>query len=221
MTSAPGSAAGPARLAAAMEDGDDLLAQTVAVLRVARPDPDPDSLPVSEGDRLLLDVHEQALGRPLEHAVQCPSCGTWSTLVLTSSSVGPHAPRSAWCAPGVGLREPTYADLRAADGDSDTLLARCRLGPAATPPPTLGDLAGVEGSLCGSVRSSCVECGTPVVVEVDVARLVLEALGLLRAEIDLEVHLLATGYGWDLASIERLPDDRRRRLASLVSGGRT
>lgn len=215
MTSAPG----PARLAAAMEDGGDLLAQTVAVLRAARPEPDPELLPVGEGDRLLLDVHARALGRPLEHAVECPACGAWSTLVLTSATVGPHAPRSAWCAPGVGLREPTYADLRAADGDPAVLLARCRLGPAPAPAPTLDDLASIEGSLCGPVRSACVECGAPVLVDVDVTLLVLQAFGVLRAEIDREVHLLATGYGWDLASIEGLPDDRRRRLASLVSGG--
>jgi hypothetical protein len=38
------------------------------------------------------------------------------------------------------------------------------------------------------------------------------------AEFDREVHLLASTYGWDLPTIEALPDQRRQRLAALVSG---
>ena len=48
--------------------------------------------------------------------------------------------------------------------------------------------------------------------------LVIEALGELRSTVDREVHLLATTYGWDLTTIDALPDDRRQRLADLVSG---
>jgi hypothetical protein len=213
-----GSAPGWARVAAALDGGTDLLSQTVAVLGAACPDLDPETLPLGEADRLLLEVHERVLGRPLEHTVTCPGCGALTTLPLGRADVGEHAPRSAWCGPGSGLREPTYADLRAARGDGAALLEACRIGDARAP-ATLDDLAAVEGSLCGPLRSSCAECGQALEVDVDVLALVLAGLAVLRVEVDREVHLLATGYGWDLATIEALPDDRRHRLATLVAEG--
>ena len=48
--------------------------------------------------------------------------------------------------------------------------------------------------------------------------LVIDALGELRRTVDWEVHLLATTYGWELAAIDALPDERRARLAELASG---
>lgn len=207
-------APGPARLVTALDDGDGLLAQAVAVLRVAAPEPDPAYLPAGTADRLLLAVHERAVGRPLDLTVACPACGALTTLPLGRADVGEHHERSAWCSPGVGVREPSYADLLAAGGDPYRLLALCRIGDGAT----LDDLARVEGSLCGPVRSSCCDCGTPLEADVDVVALVLRALGGLRVDIDREVHLLASRYGWDLAVIESLPDERRRRLAALVAG---
>ena len=205
---------GLARLAAALDDANDLLAQAVAVLRAAAPEPDPARLPTGIADRLLLAVHERALGRPLEHTVRCPACGALTTLPLGRTAVGEHYPRSAWCAPGAGAREPTYADLLAAQGDPGALLALCSVGEGAT----LDDLARIEGSLCGPLRSSCWECAAPLEVDVHVVALVLRALSMMRIDIDREVHLLAAGYGWDLAVIESLPDERRRRLAALVEG---
>ena len=209
---------GLARLAAALDGEPDLLAQAVSVLRVATSEPDPGHLPVGVTDRLLLEVHERVLGRPLEHHVSCPACGAVSTLRLSRADVGEHHPRSAWCGPGSGAREPTYDDLRAADGDPDVLLGRCRTGDG-EPAPTLDDLAAIEGSLAGPLRSACVDCGEALEADVDVLGLVLTALGALRADVDREVHLLASGYGWDLATIEALPDERRHRLAGLVAEG--
>jgi hypothetical protein len=209
---------GLARLSAGLDGEPDLLAQAAAVLRVATPEPAPERLPVGIADRMLLEVHERVLGHPLEHHVRCPACGAVTTLRLARHDVGTHHPRSAWCGPGSGAREPTYDDLRAADGDPDVLLERCRTGDGGHP-PTLDDLAAIEGSLTGPLRSLCIECGEPLEADVDVLGLVLAALGALRAEVDREVHLLASGYGWDLATIEALPDDRRHRLASLVAEG--
>jgi hypothetical protein len=205
---------GLARLAAALDDGPDLLAQAVAVLRAAAPEPDPALLPAGEADRLLLTVHEQALGRPLEHTAACPACGAFTTLPLGRADVGEHYPQSAWCSAGIGAREPTYADLSAAQGDPAALLALCGVGTGAT----LDDIARIEGSLCGPLRSSCCECGARLELDVDVVALVLRSLSTVRLDLDREVHLLATGYGWDLAVIESLPEARRRRLAAHVAG---
>lgn len=201
-------------LAAALDSGEDLLGQALAVLQAAAPDDDPGALPAGQADRMLLSVHEAVLGSALELTIKCPECAELTTLPLGRADVGEHAPRSAWRAPGVGAREPSYCDLLAARGDADALLAACAIGTGAT----LEDLAAIEGSLCGPLNCVCPECGAPVSVDVDLVALVLAALSQIRVELDREVHLLAAGYGWDLATIEALPDDRRRRLAAMIAG---
>jgi hypothetical protein len=216
-----------AALAEALELGVDALQQAIGVLRAhaasrasgtprAKDEalPDPAELPVGVADRLLLAIHEEALGRPLEVTLECDACGELTTLVLSQDAVGEHWPRSAWCAPGVGAREPSYLDLAAARGDAGALLERCSIGTGAT----LEDIGRIEGSLCGPLVSSCIECGDPIFDDRDVVPLVLASLAHIGAELDYQVHVLAATYGWDLASIETLPDARRRRLVDLAAG---
>jgi len=59
-----------------------------------------------------------------------------------------------------------------------------------------------------------------VTCAVDVQPLALRGLLGLLGRYDLEVHLLASAYHWDLAAIEALPDVRRRRLAKFVEAQR-
>ncbi len=212
-------------LAAALDAAPTLAAQTVAALRAwpmsgdlmpadSMPEEldDPALIPVGLADRALLVLHEQVLGRPLEHAVACDGCGALTTLPLGSSDVAPHHPRCAWTGPGSGVREPTLDDVMAANGDVAELLRRCGVGAGGD----LDDLAGVEGSLSGPLHATCPECGRELEVDVDIAWLVLRALCLVCAEVELDVHVLASRYGWSLETIESLPDPRRRRLAALA-----
>jgi hypothetical protein len=218
----PAAASGRAALAAALDDAPSAAAQAIEVLsRCASEDElrwfgveSGSELPVGAADRLLLAAHEQLLGRRLERTVSCARCGEWTTLPLGRADVGEHWPRSAWCGPGTGLREPSYRDVLAADGDEDVLMARCRTGPGGT----ASDLDRIEGSLSGPLHSLCVGCGAELIDDVDVMNLVIDALGELRRTVDWEVHLLATTYGWELAAIDALPDERRARLAELASG---
>src|SRR5438128_2059362 len=53
----------------------------------------------------------------------------------------------------------------------------------------------------------------------DVQRLVTMAVAHAVADVDVEVHMIASRYGWDLATIESLPDIRRARLATLAGSG--
>ena len=218
-----------ARLAAAFEDGTDLLSQAVAVLR-ARPDrpeltfyevDDPADLPIGAADRRLLAAYEEVTGGPLDVTAPCGACGARTTLSLTVSLVGRHVWASVRTGEGSGLREPSYADLLACAGEPAAILARCRLGAVAGPDQARGtwaDLDRAEQSLAGPLRSACAECGEPVTVDADVVAMVLRGLAVVCAEFDREVHLLASTYGWDLPTIEALPDQRRQRLAALVSG---
>ncbi|HEX4698923.1 MAG TPA: hypothetical protein VH857_06140 [Actinomycetes bacterium] len=215
-----------ARLAAAFDDGTDLLSQAVAVLR-ARPDrcelafyevDDPVDLPIGAADRRLLAAYEEISGGSLDVTAPCGACGARTTLSLTVASVGRHVWASVRTVEGSGLREPSYADLLACPDEPAAILDRCRLGPERAR-GTWADLDRAEQSLAGPLRSACAECGEPVTLDADVVPMVLRGLAVVCAEFDREVHLLASTYGWDLPTIAELPDQRRHRLAALVSGG--
>jgi hypothetical protein len=183
---------------------------------------DPVSLPVGVIDRLLLQAHRVVRGYDLELVRACPACGVLNALPLGPRDVPEYAPRSAWCGPGTGLREPTPQDLldlpAVATAAGAVLAARCAIGPgdAARDPDAIGN---AEQSLNGVVRGACTECGESIAEFVDVQHLVTAAIAAAIAEADVEVHLLASRYGWDLHTIEALPEARRSRLATLVRGG--
>ncbi|HZK04982.1 MAG TPA: hypothetical protein VFC82_03945 [Actinomycetaceae bacterium] len=212
-----------ATLAAALDEAPTLLEQAVGVLRAWSPSrdlaaagvDDAADLPIGLADRALLTLHEEALGMPLEFTVTCDHCGEPVTLPLGRAEVPEHHPRSVRTASGAEVREPTLRDLLATGTDPAALLLRCSTGEGGT----LADLARVEGSLSGPLHADCVSCGAHLVLDVDVVALALRALGTVSAEFDLDVHVLASQYGWDLAVIESLPDHRRRRLASLARSG--
>jgi hypothetical protein len=199
------------------------LGQVLALLRAAG-DPDPGAMLVGTGDRRLLDLAARLTGGPPEVAVACPGCGELNSVELSGTALPPAAPACAWWGPGGGLRPPTYADLEAAaeagpvDG-AGALLARCTVG---TPPrpPTAADAAWADDTLSGPIQLACVACGEPVELDLDVQRVALERLMARAREVEREIHLLARAYQWDLATIEALPDARRRRLARLVDDDR-
>jgi hypothetical protein len=199
------------------------VAQAAAALSAAGV-ADPWATPLGDADRRLLALHREVAGRDVEIVVDCPECGARSTATLGPETVPAWEPRSLWWGPGNGVREPTLGDLAAVTalppGEVATaLLARCAVGavPEGTGPEAL-DL--VDTALAGPLVVECVECGARVAAPVDVQHLVLRRLLQRLDEIDVEVHLLATAYRWDLATIEALPGDRRSRFAALVAAGR-
>lgn len=183
----------------------------------------PAELPLGEGDRRLLSLYRRLTGREVEVTVACEACGTENAAVLAPETVPPSAPRCARLGAGGGVRAPTYGDLAELPVGSEQaaaeLLRRCTVG-SPSRRPRASDLAGVDDSLCGPLAMACAECGAPIEAGIDAEQVVLELLERHAAEVDREVHLLASAYGWALESIERLPDQRRHRLARLIQEAR-
>ena len=170
-------------------------------------------LTLGAGDRLLLRVHRELTGRAVAVAAACPECGVLGEVELGPDTVPPMSTVDG----DHPVRPPTYADLAGlppgAAGSAE-LVRRCTVNTGV--PVSAEDLADVDDSLSGPLVFACPECGTPVTCPVDVQPLALRGLlGLVR-RYDLEVHLLASTYHWDLSTIEALPDERRRTLASYV-----
>jgi hypothetical protein len=208
-----------ALLAELPEHGSEL-EQVLALLRAASDD-EPSTLSVATGDRRLLALHQGLTGRSLELLAVCGGCGTPNELAL--GELPDELPRVAICGARGGVRAPVYGDLIGLPEDPAEAVAelvrRCTVGsPERAPRPE--DLELVDDTLVGPVQTACVECGAPLEVALDVERIVLIGLQEQLARIDDEVHLLARTYHWDLDTIERLPDERRARLARLASEDR-
>ncbi len=212
-------------LCAALDRCETELEQAIEVLRLAGHS---EQLPLSEGDRVLLRLAEDATGRPLELVKTCKGCGETNTVSLEAAQVRPHDPRCAWLDPACGVREPTYRDLIDLPEDESAalgeLFARCLLGGSADSMPADDQLRTafeiVDGSLSGPILLTCVGCGTRLAIPIDLEQVCLERLREAADHVDLEVHLLASAYGWDLPTIEQLPDHRRHRLATFIEQAR-
>lgn len=158
----------------------------------------------------------------VEISAACTACGALNAARLCERDLDEPAPRCAALGGG-GLRQPTYADLEDLPLDADAgaveLLRRCTVGEPARS-ANADDLALVDDALTGPLELACAECGAPVLVDVDVQRLVLERLVSQRRALDVEVHLIARAYHWTLGEIEALEDERRSLLAGLIAEGR-
>jgi hypothetical protein len=207
---------------AALDSSGDELGQVLALLRAGGFE-EPERIRVASGDRWLLELHRALTGRDLEVAASCSACDSVSMVVLSPRTVPAEAERMARLGPGRGLRGPTYGDLvdlpaDAAEAERE-LVRRCTVGEPGQP-ALAEDLELVDDSLAGPVVLECVECGAAIEVAADAERLTLQGLQRYAAEVELEIHLLASAYGWTLHEIETLPEERRRRLARLVADGR-
>ena len=206
----------------AVDGPDTELGQVLAVLRASGVE-DPAVMPLSAGDRVLLGIVERETGAPMELTVTCDACETVNSVVLAAASMPAAIARDAVCGWGGGVREPTYGDLlglptEATDAVNE-LVRRCTVGAPARP-PTAADLDRVDDALTGPVVLVCAGCGAVTEAPVDVQRAALHRLTQMAEEVDAEVHLLAHAYHWDLATIEGLVPQRRRRLARLVADRR-
>jgi hypothetical protein len=209
-----------AQLLDVFEQAEGELEQVLVVLRACGVER-PEALPLGEGDRELLAAHRELTGSDVELTVTCGACEEVSSVWLAPERLPAPGASMARLGSGGGLREATYADLLGlpANDAENELLRRCTVG-APSRAPTPDDTELVDGSLSGPLVIECVGCGVRVEAPLDVERLVLDLLGRHLADVDVEVHLLASRYGWTLSAIESLPDARRRRLAELVAEGR-
>lgn len=196
---------------------------------------------LSVGDRvaLLLELRRQTIGEAMRCLLACPrpECGEQLELELTVADLlaagdpGESGDELQVAGKRVVFRLPTGADeeraARRALGDvaaaSQELLAACLV---TAPEPWPDGLAtAVEEAIAArdpyvriELEMVCPACERSVVAELDPAGYVWRELEARHAERQLEVHLLASRYGWAEAEILALPPARRERYLELVEG---
>ncbi|MBC9728842.1 hypothetical protein [Streptomyces sp. TRM68367] len=213
--------------------------------RVARPDVGGDSrallsLPVGEREADLFALRRALFGDRMQVRLACGACGADMEFELDAGEFaaslavrGDSLVRVAEGGWEVEFRVPGVADLTAAARDADprrALLARCvvhavRDGEPAPadelPDPVQRRIAeAAEAADPGAdvtLNIACPECGAPTRAELDIASYLWTELDAWARDLLLDVHLLATAYGWSEPEILALSPLRRRYYLELCA----
>ncbi|MFG2787620.1 hypothetical protein [Streptomyces sp. NPDC048419] len=236
---------GAAELLAAWETGlgEAPVGRALLLHRAARPDVDVSRLPdvpVGEREADLFALRRALFGERMQVRLECAACGQDMEFDLDAGelagSLGGHGEQVVRVQEGgwdVEFRLPGIADLRAAARAADprtALLARCLVsaarGTTAVRGPELP--AAVQRRIAEAVEAAdpgadlvldiaCPECGAATRAELDIASYLWTELDAWARDVLLDVHLLATAYGWSEPEILALSPTRRRYYLELCA----
>ncbi|MEU8749217.1 hypothetical protein AB0C88_01920 [Streptomyces chartreusis] len=236
---------GAADLLAAWEAGlaEAPTGRALLLHRAARPDLDATTLPVlpvGEREADLFALRRALFGERMQVRLGCAACGEDMEFDLDAgefarSLSGPddsivRVEQDGW---DVRFRLPGVADLTAAARSADpraALLARCLVSAARDgadvaagelPVPVQRRIAeAVEAADPGAdvtLNIACPECGAATRAELDIASYLWTELDAWARDLLLDVHLLATSYGWSEPEILALSPLRRRYYLELCA----
>ncbi|MEU2433197.1 hypothetical protein ABZ611_27530 [Streptomyces sp. NPDC007861] len=205
------------------------------------------AVPVGEREADLFALRRALFGERMQVRVECAACGESMEFDLDATLLGERDGREArgplrvtegeWV---VEFRLPAVADLAAAAASADpagareVVLARCTVSAvragAAVPPERLAALLpeSVQRRLAEAVEEadpaadvtlnvSCPECGEATPAELDITSYLWTELDSWARDLMLDVHLLATAYGWSEPEILALSPLRRRYYLELCA----
>lgn len=231
---------GPADLLTAWESGltADALgrASVLHALAADRPAGDLLAVPVGRRDADLLALRRALFGERLATRLDCPGCAAEMEFEvdvagLLEAGAATGEPITVVDGPWqVRLRPPTPGDLLAVATVRDAraaLLARCVLGaerdgePVATLPDHLqarAVAALAEADACADIRLTvrCIRCERPVTSALDVVSYLWAELDHWARATLLDIHLLASTYGWSEPDCLAVSPTRRRYYLELA-----
>ncbi|MBX3234556.1 MAG: hypothetical protein KF814_00270 [Nitrospiraceae bacterium] len=227
--------------------GQPLARRALALLSMACPDLDREALArlsIGQRDGLLLSVRESAFGATLSGITNCPKCGeqleTYCYVEDLRTSTGSAADEpGALSANGyeVRFRLPDSNDLLAAGDQQDAeaarkiLLERCvlsaRRNSAQLPIGALPEeiVAEIEREMLEMdsqadvhLEFDCPACSAKWSAVFDILAFLWGELDAWAQRLLLEVHSLASAYGWREADILEMSATRRSIYLNMVSG---
>ena len=209
----------------------------------ARPDLDATALPAvplgeREGD--LIALRRALFGERMQVRLDCHACGADMEFELDAGEFARSLDRpgrqvvqlaeDGW---EIAFRLPAPADLTAAAGSADpraALRARCLVSAAHDGTPRTADAlpAPVQRRIAEAVEAAdpgadvtldvgCPECSAATRAELDIASYLWTELDAWARDMLLDVHLLATAYGWSEPEILALSPLRRRYYLELCA----
>ncbi|GAA3818145.1 T4 family baseplate hub assembly chaperone [Streptomyces chiangmaiensis] len=223
--------------------GEAPVGRALLLHRTARPDVDVSrlpALPVGEREADLFALRRALFGERMQVRLECSSCGQDMEFdldagELAGSLAGPgesvvRVREGGW---DVEFRLPGVADLQAAARSADpraALIARCLVSAArgGTAVAASELPAAVQRRIAEAVEAAdpgadlalsvaCPECGAATRAELDIASYLWTELDAWARDVLLDVHLLATAYGWSEPEILALSPTRRRYYLELCA----
>jgi hypothetical protein len=215
-----------------------------ALLRLVLPDEDPVDLPVGERDAHMLELRELLFGRELDGADECVRCGERVEYSVPAEALraepSPVASGDGLALSALGyelrFRRPTGGDLAAAasagdlEGARGLLLERCVLSaavggreeaPAHLPARVVAALAERLGEVDpladARLALTCPGCGREWTVTLEIGAWLWSEIESWARRTVVDVHALASAYGWSEAEILAL-GPRRELYLELVEG---
>lgn len=204
--------------------------RALTMLAAACPEAAPDSLTslsIGQRDTRLLALREMTFGSELTGVTDCPECGEKIELAFNCSDIGPATetePPAELAVPAnnrdVRFRLPTSADLLAVNS-REQLLERCLLsGGNHLPEYVVRTIAEKMASAdpMAEVRLAlrCPSCGNKWETPFDIVAFFWRELSAAARRLLLEVHTLASAYGWAESEILALSPARRRVYLEMV-----
>lgn len=203
-------------------------------------------MPVGEREADLFALRRALFGERMQVRVECAACGEAMEFDLDATLFGsrtrtPDGPlrveEGEWA---IEFRLPTVADLAAAGAVPDPdearrlLMARCTVSALRNGEAVVADrLAallpeGVQRRLAElaeqadpaadvTLNVACPECGEATPAELDITSYLWTELDTWARDLMLDVHLLATAYGWSEPAILALSPLRRRYYLELCA----
>ncbi|NBE52170.1 T4 family baseplate hub assembly chaperone [Streptomyces boluensis] len=225
--------------------GQDGFGRALLLHRAARPDLSDDSgtllaLPLGAREADLFTLRRALFGDRMQVRLDCTECGEDLELELDAGefarSVAPAAEPVLRISEGgfdVEFRLPTTADLTAAVRQPDPRRALLRACVTAVvrdgePVPVDALPASLEQRVAEAAEAAdpgadvnltinCPECAAATRAELDIASYLWTELDAWARDVLLDVHLLATAYGWSESQILALSPLRRRYYLELCA----
>jgi endogenous inhibitor of DNA gyrase (YacG/DUF329 family) len=211
--------------------------------RTARPDLDDRTLPelpVGEREADLFALRRTLFGERMQVRMDCAECGADMEFELDAGEFARtpgerpdpavRVEHGGW---RVEFRLPAVADLTAAARTPDpraALLARCLVTaehdgravtaadlPAAVQRRIAEAAEAADPAADVTLNVACPECGRATRAELDIASYLWTELDAWARDLLLDVHLLATAYGWSEPEILALSPLRRRYYLELCA----
>jgi hypothetical protein len=193
------------------------------------------ALTVGRRDRDLFALRAALLGPAVDAVATCPECGTEVEIAFDQNDLlagVPAAPTAALAVGSARVRLPTSADLAAALPAEDpvrALVRRCVEPPGDGVPVDPADMdtdltdAAVAAAWSAAdpitditLDLSCPDCARPWQEPFDIVSFLWTELDLWCRRTLLDVHDLASAYGWSEAAVLALSPWRRQCYLDLV-----
>ena len=194
-------------------------------------------LPIGERDGCLLTLREWTFGPALSSLVTCPACGDRLELNFTVADVRAAAADASLSIEAHGyevdFRLPNSTDLIDVEGAADSrrqLLQRCVQGarrrgekyafsrlPVRVLDVVVERMSEADPQAHVQTTLICRSCAHRWQAVFDIVSFFWEELGRWARRMLLDVHLLASAYGWRESDVLALPSWRRQYYLQLVS----